>query len=106
MRKLTSIGTASNLSHMDEFVIHGCEQVLRFTQVKAWDDLSEAVKVQLGFNMGVVALGLKLTKHEGFQALADAREGRVSMEVFRNHLKSVIASHHVPVDEAKIARPF
>jgi hypothetical protein len=104
--KLTSIVTASKLSHMDEFVIHGCEQVLRLTRVKAWDDLSEAVKVQLGFNMGVVALGLKLTKDEGFQALADAREGRVSMEAFRDHLKSVIGSHRVPVDEAKIARPF
>lgn len=91
---------------MDEFIIHGCEQVLRFTQVKQWGDLSEALKVQLGFNMGVVALGLKLTKAEGFQALADAREGRVTMDAFRNHLKSVIAAHDVQVDEAKIARPF
>ena len=91
---------------MDEFVIHGCEQVLRFAQVKEWDGLSEALKVQLSFNMGVVTLGLNLTKVEGFQALADAREGRMSMEAFRNHLKSVIVSRHVPVDEAKIARPF
>lgn len=91
---------------MDEFTIHGCEQVLRFTQVEHWDDLSEALKVQLGFNMGVVALGLKLTKAEGFQALADAREGLVSMEAFRNHLRSVITSHNVEVDEAQIARPF
>jgi uncharacterized protein YbcI len=91
---------------MDDFVIHGCEQVLRFTQVERWDDLSEAVKVQLGFNMGVVALGLKLTKSEGFQALADAREGRMSMQDFRNHLKTLVASHKVEVDEAKIARPF
>ncbi len=91
---------------MDEFVIHGCEQVLRFTQVERWDDLSEAVKIQLGFNMGVVALGLKLTKAEGFQALSDAREERVSMRAFRDHLKALIASHKVEVDEAKIARPF
>jgi hypothetical protein len=91
---------------MDEFTIHGCEQVLRFTQVERWDDLSEALKVQLAFNMGAVALGLKLTKADGFQALADAREGRVSMQAFRDHLRSVIASHNVEVDEAKIARPF
>jgi hypothetical protein len=91
---------------MDEFTIHGCEQVLRFTQVESWDDLSEALKVQLAFNMGAVALGLKLTKAEGFQALADVREGRISMQAFRNHLKSLIASHNVEVDEAKIARPF
>jgi len=91
---------------MDDFTIHGCEQVLRFTQVDRWDDLSEALKVQLAFNMGIVALGLKLTKAEGFQALADAREGRVSMKAFRNHLRSLIASHNVEVDAAKIARPF
>ena len=91
---------------MDEFTIHGCEQVLRFTQVERWDDLSEALKVQLAFNMGAIALGLKLSKADGFQALADAREGRVTMQDFRNHLKSLVASHNVPVDEAKIARPF
>ena len=47
---------------MDEFTIHACEQVLRFTQVEHWNDLPEEFKIQLGFNMGVVALGLKLTK--------------------------------------------
>lgn len=91
---------------MNEFIIHACEQVLRFTQVERWDDLPEAIKVQLGFNMGVVALGLKLTKDEGFKVLADAREGRISMADFRRHLKSLVDSHQVKVDEAKIARPF
>jgi len=91
---------------MDDFIIHGCEQVLRFAQVEYWDDLSEELKVQLGFNMGVVALGLKLNKPDGFQTLADVREGRISMQSFRNHMRSVIASHEVEVDEAKIARFF
>lgn len=91
---------------MDDFIIHGCEQVLRFTGAENWNDLSEERKVQLGFNMGVVSLGLKLTKEEGFQPLADAREGKISMQVFRNHLKSVIDSHQVKMDETKIARPF
>lgn len=103
---LTLIDASNRLDYMDEFVIHGCEQVLRFTRVEHWAELSEAVKVQLGFNMGVVALGLKLTKADGFQALADVREGRISMEAFRNHLRSLIASHNVPVDDAKIERPF
>ena len=76
---------------MEDFIIHACEQVLRFTQVEQWNDLSEALKVQLAFNMGVVALGLKLTKEEGFQALADLREGRVSMQIFRDHIQSLIA---------------
>jgi hypothetical protein len=91
---------------MNEFLIHGCEQVLRFTRVEQWDDLPEAIKVQLGFNMGVIALGLKLTKDEGFKALSDAREGKVSMADFRNHLKSLIDSRQVKMDEAKIVRPF
>lgn len=91
---------------MNEFIIHACEQVLRFTQVERWDDLPEAIKVQLGFNIGVVALGLKLTKDEGFKALDDAREGKISMINFRSHLKSLISSNKVKVDEAKVARPF
>lgn len=91
---------------MNNFVIHACEQVLRFTQIDKWDDLSEELKVQLGFNMGVVALGLSLTKEDGFQALANARSGLVSMQEFREHLKRLISSHRIEVDETNIARPF
>ncbi len=91
---------------MDEFVIHGCEQVLRFTRVERWDDLSEELKVQLGFNMGVVAHGLRLSKVEGFQALADARKGLVSMRAFRDHVRALAVSHNVSVDEGKVERPF
>jgi hypothetical protein len=58
------------------------------------------------FNVGVVALGLSLTKEDGFQALANARNGFVSMQEFREHLKSLIVSHGIKVDEANVARPF
>jgi hypothetical protein len=97
-----------NVSHEldNEFIIHSCEQVLRFTRVEHWNDLSEERKIQLGFNMGVVALGLKLSKEEGFLALWEAREGRISMQKFHDHLKSIILSHQVKVDETKIMRPF
>lgn len=88
------------------FLTHSCEQVLRFSQVEHWDDLSEERKVQLGFNMGVVALGLDLTKEESFQALSNAREGQISMYELREHLRSIITLHQINVDEAKIARPF
>ncbi len=91
---------------MEDFIIHACQQVLRFTQVERFDDLSEALKVQLGFNMGVDALGLKLTKAEGFQALSDVQEGKTSMPDFRKHHNSLIISDQIKVDEAKIARPF
>lgn len=89
-----------------DFVIHACEQVLRFSKVEKWNDLSEERKVQLGFNMGVVALGLNLTKQEGFQSLSDARSGLVSMQEFRECMKSLIISHEIVVDEANVAKPF
>ena len=94
------------MGSVDDFVIHGCEQVLRFSRAENWADLSEALKVQLGFNMGVVALGLELSKADGFQALADVREGRISMQAFHSHARALVASHQVVVDEAKVARPF
>lgn len=90
----------------DEFVTHACEQVLRFTRVDKWDTLSEEIKVQLGFNMGAMALGLSLSKEDGFLALSNVRQGRISMAEFRKHILSVIHSHSIVVDEAKIARPF
>ena len=40
----------------EEFTKHACEQVLCFTQVEKWNDLSEKLKVQLGFNMGATPL--------------------------------------------------
>jgi hypothetical protein len=89
-----------------EFIKHACEQVLRFTRADKWDDLSEAVKVQLGFNMGAMALGLSLPKEDGFLALANAREGKTTMAAFRQHLQSVIKAHNIAVDPAQIARPF
>ncbi len=91
---------------MKKFIIHACEQVLRFTQVDRWDDLSEGVKVQLGFNMGVVALGLSLVKEEGFQVLANARQGIISMQAFREHIRALVDSHKIQVDETQIARKF
>lgn len=89
-----------------DFITHGCEQVLRFSQVGNWDDLSEERKVQLGFNLGVVALGLALSKEESFQVLAEARVGSISMKKFRDHFQSLIQLHQIKVDEAKIARAF
>jgi hypothetical protein len=90
----------------DEFIKHSCEQVLRFTRVKKWDDLSEERKVQLGFNMGAMALGLEISKEEGFLVLQNARTGSISMEEFNKHLISLVNSHKIIVDEEKIARPF
>jgi hypothetical protein len=90
----------------EEFLKHACEQVLRFTQVKKWDDLSEELKVQLGFNMGAMALGLNLSKEEGFLILSNAREGNISMENFHKHIRDITLSYKIIVDEEKIARPF
>ncbi len=90
----------------EEFISHACGQVLRFTQVEKWDDLSEEVKVQLGFNMGAMALGLALSKEDGFLSLQNARQGSISMTEFRNHLKDLVVLHKIEVDEDRISRPF
>ena len=91
---------------MIKFLIHACEQVLRFTQVSKWDDLSEEIKVQLGFNMGVVALGLNLSKEEGFLVLSNTREDIISMKEFQEHMKSLVNSHKINVDPIQITRKF
>ncbi len=80
--------------------------MLRFTQVDKWNSLSEELKVQLSFNMGAMALGLKLAKEDGFLALSNVRQGLLPMPEFREHLLSLVAHHKVDVDEANIARPF
>jgi hypothetical protein len=90
----------------DEFVIHACEQVLRFSKVTSWDELSEERRVQLGFNMGAMALGLELSKEEGFLAISKVRQGTMTMQEFRDHMKSIIVSHGVEVNEENIAKPF
>lgn len=95
-----------NENNIDKFVIHGCEQALRFTRVNKWDDLSEERKVQLGFNMGVIALGLSLSKEEGFLVLNNARQGTISMQEFQNHMGKIVQDYNVPVDKKQIAREF
>lgn len=90
----------------EEFVKHACEQVLRFTRVEKWDDLSEELKVQLGFNVGAMALGLGLSKEDGFLALSNARSGSISMEEFHKHVRAITVSYGVEVDEEKAAREF
>lgn len=91
---------------MNDFTTHASEQVLRFTQVEKWDDLSEELKVQLGFNMGAMSHGLALTKEDGFLSLSNARQGISSMQEFHEHLRALIVSHKVEVSEDNIARPF
>lgn len=90
----------------EEFIKHACEQVLRFTQVKKWDDLSEELKAQLGFNMGAMALGLNLNKEDGFLILSNARNGSISMDEFHKYIRAITLSHKISVDEGKVARPF
>ncbi len=89
-----------------EFLRHGCEQVLRFSRVNSWADLSEERRIQLGFNMGVVAHGLNLAKEDGYLILTGVRGGTVSMSEFREKIAATIASRGIIVDEANIQKPF
>ncbi len=89
----------------EEFIKHACEQVLRFTRAGNWGDFSEEVTVQIGFNVGAMALGLDLSKEDGFLALANLRKGIISMEEFHEHIQAIVKSNKIVVDGAKVARP-
>ncbi len=89
-----------------DLIVHACEQVLRFSSVNHWDDLTEERKVQLGFNMGVMSLGLGLNKQDGYIAMANAREGTTSVQALHQHVRNIVATHKVAISEANIAKPF
>jgi len=89
-----------------DLTTHACEQVLRFTRAAHWNDLTEERKVQLGFNMGLMAMALGINKEEGYTTLSQAREGHITMQAFHTHLQTLITRHNVPTNPAHIARPF
>lgn len=91
---------------MQDFIVHACEQVLRFSQVDLWEDLSDERKLQLWFNMWVVALGLKLSKQEGYMNFSDLQKWNISTKTFRDNMRSIIESKDIPVQETQIQRPF
>jgi hypothetical protein len=91
---------------MNDFVIHACEQSLRFSTASKWEDLSDKIKMQFSFNVGVMALGLELSKEEGYQSLADVCQGKSSMYEFHNHVRSLLATRGITISEENIRRPF
>ena len=91
---------------MNQFIIHGCEQVLRFSRAQSWNALSEERKVQLGFNMGVMSLGLNLSKEEGYLMLASVREGSLPIQEFHKKMRALISSKNIPVDEVNVNKLF
>jgi hypothetical protein len=91
---------------MNEFVVHACEQVLRFTTVANWDDLTPERKVQLSFNMGVFALGLGLSKEEGYDSLAVAAKGGKTVRELHEHIRYLVNSHAVAINEERVLKPF
>ncbi len=91
---------------MKDFVIHACEQSLRFSTAGKWEDLSDKIKMQFSFNVGVMSLGLDLTKEEGYQALADVCLGKSSMSEFHNYVRSLLVKKEIAVNEENISRSF
>lgn len=91
---------------MKDFVIHACEQSLRFSRVGAWEDLSDKLRMQFSFNVGVMALGLDLSKEKGYQSLADVSQGKITMPEYHSHLRSLIESRGIVVNEENIKRPI
>lgn len=91
---------------MNDFIIHACEQSLRFSTADMWDDLSDKLKMQFSFNVGVMALGLDLSKEEGYQSLADVCQGKSSMRKFNDHVRSLLIERGIKVNEENIKRSF
>jgi hypothetical protein len=91
---------------MKDFVIHACEQSLRFSTDSTWEDLSDKLKMQFSFNVGAMALGLDLSKEEGYQYLADVCQGKSSMGEFHDHVRSLLANRGIVVNEENIKRSF
>jgi hypothetical protein len=91
---------------MNEFIIHACEQSLRFSTAKNWDSLSEKIKMQFSFNVGVMALGLELTKAEGYDALADVCLGKSSLNDFHKQVRILLKNKEIQISEENVARPF
>lgn len=91
---------------MKAFIIHACEQTLRFSTDSAWADFSDTLKMQFSFNIGAMSLGLDLSKEEGYQYLSDVCQGKKSMREFHDHVKSLVASRGIEVNEENIRKPF
>ena len=91
---------------MKDFVIHACEQSLRFSTLNKWEDLSDKLKMQFSFNVGVMSLGLDLSKEDGYQSLADVCLGNLPMSEFHNHVRLLLESHEIKVSQENIERPF
>jgi hypothetical protein len=91
--------------HKNEFVTHACEQVLRFTTLTKWDDLTEARKVQLAFNLGVASLGLDINKETGYDYLTRAQRSEITMTEFHQHTRALVAEKQVAITEASVSKP-
>jgi hypothetical protein len=91
---------------MNNFVIHACEQVLRFTSIDKWDDLTEERKLQFSFNVGVMALGLNLTKEESYQLIIDTSQETLSTQELHKHFRTLIISNKVNINEENVIKPF
>ena len=89
---------------MNDFVIHSCEQVLRFSSVADWNKLPEERKVQLSFNMGVMSHGLGLTKEDGYDFIAGACSEKIAVKELHEHVRNIVESKEVPVKEENVNR--
>ncbi|MFM2374348.1 MAG: hypothetical protein RLZZ234_343 [Candidatus Parcubacteria bacterium] len=94
------------VNQVSQFVIHSCEQVLRFSSVPQWNDLSEERKIQLSFNLGAMVHALALSKEEGWDQLNRLRNGNLDTAAFKEHIQSIVDERNVAVDLNMVNRPI
>ncbi len=81
-------------------------QVLRFSTATSWSELSDERRTQLAFNAGVMALGLGLSKEEGYDVLAAVCQGKRPLAELHAHVRGLMAERGMVIDEAHVCKPF
>lgn len=90
----------------NDLTIHACNQVLRFTSAPQWHDLTEERKVQLGFNLGLMAMGLGLSKEDGYMVIQNVRTGAIPMQAMHQHARQLMVKHGITIDEEWVKKAF
>lgn len=82
----------------EEFTKHACMKIIELSNTESWDDFSEKVKVQMGFNMGAVSLSLDLAKENGFLNLESVRKGDITMDEFKNRMIDIFTFYNIELE--------
>lgn len=91
---------------MKDLTIHSCEQALRFSSAPSWEALSEKIRMQFSFNVGLMSMGLDIPKEDGYDELKKLCLGEITMADYHAHVRGIVEKYEVPINEEKLQKPF